>query len=75
MLIMELSLTFAKKEYILIGDCSDYGATGGRDKHRFACKMCGIQLHRDLHVSQNIRRIVVSADAATGIVNYPNVAA
>ena len=51
--------------------CSECGSIGVRDKHRFACKVCGIQRHSDLNASLNIRRIAVSADAATGTVNYP----
>lgn len=35
---------------------------------------CGVQRHSDLNASLNIRRIAVSADAAMGIVNCPNVA-
>lgn len=55
--------------------CADCGQIGIRQKHRFVCKICGIQRHSDLNASCNIRRIAVSADAATGTVNYPHVAA
>lgn len=54
--------------------CSTCGTIGIRQKHRFTCKICGIQRHSDLNASQNIRRIAVSADAATGTVSCPNVA-
>lgn len=54
--------------------CADCGQIGTRNKHRFVCKICGIQRHSDLNASRNIRRIAVSADAATGTVNYPHVA-
>lgn len=54
--------------------CADCGQIGTRNKHRFICKICGIQRHSDLNASCNIRRIAVSADAATGIVSYPHVA-
>lgn len=54
--------------------CSNCGELGVRQKHRLACKFCGIQRHSDLNASQNIRRIAVSADAATGTVNCPHVA-
>ncbi len=55
--------------------CSDCGSKGIRAKHRFICKKCGIQRHSDLNASRNIRRIAVSADAATGTVSCPYVAA
>ncbi len=55
--------------------CSDCGSKGIRAKHRFVCKHCGIQRHSDLNASLNIRRIAVSADAATGTVSCPHVAA
>jgi IS605 OrfB family transposase len=55
--------------------CADCGQIGTRNKHRFVCKICGIQRHSDLNASCNIRRIAVSADTATGTVNYPYVAA
>ncbi len=47
------------------------GAIGSRSKHRFTCKFCGIQRHADLNASHTIRRIAMSADVATGTVNYP----
>ncbi len=55
--------------------CSDCGSGGLRTKHRFVCKNCGIQRHSDLNAARNIRRIAVSADAATGTVSCPYVAA
>lgn len=55
--------------------CATCEQIGVRSKHRLVCKICGIQWHSDLNASQNIRRIAVSADAATGTVNYPHVAA
>jgi IS605 OrfB family transposase len=54
--------------------CAECGQVGLRQKHCFVCKFCGIQRHSDLNASQNIRRIALSADSATGTVNYPNVA-
>ena len=54
--------------------CSSCGHLGTRFKHRLTCKLCGIQWHSDLNASQNIRRIAMSADVATGSVNSPNVA-
>lgn len=54
--------------------CSDCGAIGTRNKHRFLCKICGIQRHSDLNASRNIRRIAASADAAMGTIGYPKVA-
>ena len=54
--------------------CAECGNIGMRYKHRIMCKICGIQRHSDLNASCNIRRIAVSADAATGTVNYPHVA-
>ena len=55
--------------------CAECGNIGVRSKHRLICKICGIKRHSDLNASCNIRRIAVSADAATGTVNYPHVAA
>ncbi|MBA2307001.1 IS200/IS605 family element transposase accessory protein TnpB [Candidatus Dependentiae bacterium] len=55
--------------------CADCGSKGIRSKHRFQCKQCGIQLHSDVNARRNIRRIAVSADAATGTVSCPYVAA
>ena len=55
--------------------CAYCGSRGTRQKHRFVCKICGIQRHSDLNASQNIRRIAMSADVATGTVNCPHVAA
>jgi IS605 OrfB family transposase len=54
--------------------CATCGHLGTRQKHRLLCKLCGIQWHSDLNASQNIRRIAVSADIATGTVNCPYVA-
>jgi len=54
--------------------CAGCERIGVRSKHRLICKFCGIQRHSDLNASQNIRRIAVSADAATGSVNSPHVA-
>jgi IS605 OrfB family transposase len=54
--------------------CADCGLIGTRQKHRFACKFCGIQRHSDLNASYNIRRIAASIGTATGTVNCPNVA-
>jgi len=54
--------------------CAVCGQLGVRQKHRLVCKFCGIQRHSDLNASQNIRRIAVSADIATGTVNCPHVA-
>lgn len=54
--------------------CSTCGQLGARSKHRFVCKFCGIQRHSDLNASQNIRRIAMSADIATGAVGLPHVA-
>ena len=54
--------------------CALCGQIGIRQKHRLICKFCGIQRHSDLNASQNIRRIAMSADIATGTVNCPNVA-
>ena len=54
--------------------CAVCGQLGVRQKHRLACKICGIQRHSDLNASQNIRRIAMSADIATGTVNCPYVA-
>ncbi|MGE0009536.1 MAG: RNA-guided endonuclease InsQ/TnpB family protein [Candidatus Babeliales bacterium] len=53
--------------------CAICGSIGVRSKHRFRCKLCGIQRHSDLNASQNIRRIAISADVATGAVNCPYV--
>jgi putative transposase len=53
--------------------CAECGAIGNRSKHRFTCKFCGIQRHADLNASHNIRRIAMSADVATGTVDYPHV--
>ncbi len=54
--------------------CACCGNIGTRYKHRLTCKICGIQRHSDLNASLNIRRIAVSADAATGTVSCPHVA-
>lgn len=55
--------------------CSECGQKGIRTKHRFVCQNCGIQRHSDLNAARNIRRIAVSADAATGAVNHRHIAA
>ena len=54
--------------------CAECGNIGSRQKHRFVCKICGIQRHSDLNASHNIRRIAASVDVATGTVNFPHVA-
>lgn len=53
--------------------CSGCGSPGARSKHRFSCSSCGIQRHSDVNAASNLRRIVVSAEAATGAVNRPHV--
>ncbi|MBA3751815.1 IS200/IS605 family element transposase accessory protein TnpB, partial [Candidatus Dependentiae bacterium] len=55
--------------------CAECKELGIRVKHRFVCKVCGIQRHSDLNASLNISRIATSADAATGAVNHPNMEA
>ena len=54
--------------------CAWCGQIGIRQKHSLICKFCGIQRHSDLNASQNIRRIAMFANIATGTVNCPNVA-
>lgn len=54
--------------------CAVCEKIGTRSRHRLLCKFCGIQRHSDLNASQNIRRIAMSADVATGTVSCPNVA-
>ena len=53
--------------------CAECNQLGIRNKHRFVCKVCGIQRHSDINASLNIRRIAVSADAAIGAVNHLHV--
>ena len=55
--------------------CAECKELGIRVKHRFVCKVCGIQRHSDLNASLNISRIAASADAATGAVNHPHMEA
>ena len=68
-----LKITFVNPAYTsqMCAHCQQIGI---RHKHRLICKFCGIQRHSDLNASLNIRRIASSADGATGIVSYPNVA-
>lgn len=54
--------------------CSVCGCLGRRVKHRFFCSHCGSQQHSDLNASQNLCRLAMSADVATGAVNRPYVA-
>jgi IS605 OrfB family transposase len=68
-----LRVTFVNPAYTS-QTCAQCGQLGTRDRHRFECKFCGIRRHSDLNASQNIRRIAMSADVATGDVNHPNVA-
>jgi len=55
--------------------CSKCSSHGSRCKHRFVCPNCGSQQHSDLNASQNLLRLAMSADIATGEVNRRNVAA
>ncbi len=52
--------------------CAECKELGIRVKHRFVCKVCGIQRHSDLNASLNISRIATSAVAAKGAVNHSN---
>lgn len=55
--------------------CSCCLNIGMRLKHRFSCSYCGSLQHSDLNASQNLLRLALSAEKATGDVNRRHVAA
>jgi putative transposase len=54
--------------------CSNCLAYGKRSKHRFNCLNCDSYQHSDLNASQNLLRLALSADSATGDVSRRHVA-
>lgn len=53
--------------------CSQCSSMGIRRKHQFKCSTCGLLAHADCNASQNLARIVESADFTRARVNWPNV--
>lgn len=67
-----IAVTYCDPAYTSV-TCSGCGARGSRSKHRFRCQDCGIQRHSDVNAASNLRRIVSSAELATGTVGCPHV--
>ena len=55
--------------------CSKCFSLGHRQKHLFECPCCGSRAHADLNASHNLLWLALSAERATGTVNYQYVAA
>lgn len=67
-----ISVCFVHPAYTSV-TCANCLSMGERKKHQFKCSNCGLLAHADCNSSQNLARIVGSADPTRARVNWPNV--